>query len=53
VDADQSSVLIQDLRRSFQRLGRMIADLHPTDEADPAKELFTVSSGSLSRCVAV
>jgi hypothetical protein len=25
------------MRASFERLQQMVADLHPTDEADPAK----------------
>jgi hypothetical protein len=37
VDADPSKTLIRDMRASFERLETMVADLHPTDEADPAK----------------
>lgn len=37
MDADQSTALIRDMRASFERLETMVADLHPTDEADPAK----------------
>jgi hypothetical protein len=29
--------LIADMRASFERLHQMVADLRPTDEADPAK----------------
>jgi hypothetical protein len=29
--------LIRDMRASFERLQQMVADLHPADEADPAK----------------
>ena len=31
------ATLIRDMRASFDRLQQMVADLHPTDEADPAK----------------
>ena len=34
---DRSEALIRDVRESFERLETMVADLHPTDEADPAK----------------
>ena len=37
VDADQTAALIRDMRASFERLQQMDADLHPTDETDPAK----------------
>jgi hypothetical protein len=37
VVSDQSKALIRDMRASFERLQQMVADLHPTDEADPAK----------------
>lgn len=34
---DPTRALIADMRASFDRLEPMVADLHPTDEADPAK----------------
>jgi hypothetical protein len=34
---DRSEALIRDTRASFERLQQMVADLHPTDEADPAQ----------------
>jgi hypothetical protein len=41
-DADQSTALIRDLRPSLERLQQIGRDLHPRDEADPAKaELIT------------
>jgi hypothetical protein len=33
-----SDSLIRELRESFERLETMVADLHPTDETDPAKD---------------
>ena len=35
--ADPHAAVIADMRASFERLQQMVADLHPTDEADPAK----------------
>ena len=35
--ADPHAAVIADMRASFDRLQQMVADLHPTDEADPAK----------------
>jgi hypothetical protein len=29
--------LIREMRESFERLQTMVTELHPTDEADPAK----------------
>jgi hypothetical protein len=37
VTSDPTRALIADMRASFERLETMVADLHPTDEADPAK----------------
>jgi DNA-binding transcriptional regulator GbsR (MarR family) len=37
MDADRSTALIRDMRESLQRLQTMVSELHPTDEADPAK----------------
>jgi hypothetical protein len=37
VAADDTTLLIRDMRGSFERLQQMVTDLHPTDEADPAK----------------
>ena len=37
VSGDRSEALIRDMRESFERLEQMVADLHPTDETDPAK----------------
>jgi hypothetical protein len=37
VESDQSKALIRDMRATFERLRRMVADLHPTDEAELAK----------------
>jgi hypothetical protein len=37
VAADDTTLLIRDMRASFERLQQMVAELHPTDEADPAK----------------
>jgi hypothetical protein len=37
VEAEQSKALIRDMRASCERLETMVAELHPTDEADPAK----------------
>jgi hypothetical protein len=37
VESDHSQALIHDMGASFERLQQMVADLHPTDEADPAK----------------
>jgi hypothetical protein len=37
MSADQTAALVRDMRASFERLQQMVADLHPTDEADPAK----------------
>ena len=35
--ADPRADVIAEMRDSFERLQTMVADLHPTDEADPAK----------------
>jgi hypothetical protein len=41
VEADHTTVLISGMQESSERLQQMVADLHPTDEADPAKAGFT------------
>jgi hypothetical protein len=35
--SDATLALIADMRASFERLERMVADLYPTNEPDPAK----------------
>jgi hypothetical protein len=35
--SDGRSESFDEIRNSFERLETMVADLHPTDEADPAK----------------
>ncbi len=37
MSSDQPRTLIRGMRASFERLEQMVAGLHPTDEADPAK----------------
>lgn len=37
MEAHPTRILIADIRESLERLKAMVADLHPSDEADPAK----------------
>jgi hypothetical protein len=54
VPEDASQSLIREMHESFERLETVVAELHPTDEADPAAkaELIADLSGNSNRCAA-